>query len=394
VKLVSRIAYIDVHEFRFNVDDIGFDENRAAMYRPGNTFKTSKVAIQIETVDGAKGEYVSTWSSPVLALRQTYALAALLIGEDADHRELIYDRCKRVLRKFDRIGYGVIDICLWDLAGKETNAPINKLLGAFRTRLPAYASTMQGDPHGGLGSPEEYADFAEACLDLGYRGYKIHQHSPDAREEAATIEAVAKRVGGKMALMSDPSSEFRTFADAVYVGHACDAAKFMWYEDPYSDASTSAFGNRKLKDFVQTPLLITEHVRGVEPKADFLVAGGTDFVRADPEIDMGITGSMKIAHMAEALGVDVEVHGAGPAHRQTVASIRNTNFYELGLVHPKTGNPMMPPVYTCGYSDALEAVDADGTFPVPQGPGLGVSYDWDFIRANSIEHRRFDASTI
>jgi L-alanine-DL-glutamate epimerase-like enolase superfamily enzyme len=27
----------------------------------------------------------------------------------------------------------------------------------------------------------------------------------------------------------------------------------------------------------------------------------------------------------------------------------------------------------------LDAVDDDGTVPVPDGPGLGVTYDWDYI---------------
>jgi L-alanine-DL-glutamate epimerase-like enolase superfamily enzyme len=42
----------------------------------------------------------------------------------------------------------------------------------------------------------------------------------------------------------------------------------------------------------------------------------------------------------------------------------------------------MPPIYTNGYTDQLDGVDADGCFPVPDGPGLGVAYDWDFIDAH------------
>ena len=71
---------------------------------------------------------------------------------------------------------------------------------------------------------------------------------------------------------------------------------------------------KKLRSFIKTPILQTEHIRGVEPKADFILAGGTDFLRMDPEYDMGITGGMKIAHLAESLGVDVEIHACGPAH--------------------------------------------------------------------------------
>jgi L-alanine-DL-glutamate epimerase-like enolase superfamily enzyme len=334
---------------------------------------------------------VPLWSAPGLAINQTYAVAPMLIGEDSRFRERIYDRSKRAMRKMDHIGHGALDICLWDIAGKEAGQPISALLGLYRTDLPAYASTMQGDPNGGLGSPGAYADYAEQAYEQGYRGFKIHQHSHDAREEAATVAAVAARVGDRMTLMSDPSSEMRTFADAVYLGRACDDANFFWYEDPFSDTGVSQYAHRKLKQFVRTPLLMTEHVRGIEPKADFLMAEATDFLRADPELDMGITGAMKIARIAEGFGIDVELHGAGPAHRQCIAAIRNTNFYELTLVHPKLGNPLIPPVYASDYSDQFDAVSADGTFPVPQGPGLGVAYDWDYIKRHTVQVRRFGA---
>ena len=31
----------------------------------------------------------------------------------------------------------------------------------------------------------------------------------------------------------------------------------------------------------------------------------------------------------------------------------------------------------------LDAVDDEGTVPIPDGPGLGVKYDWDYIRNNA-----------
>ena len=32
----------------------------------------------------------------------------------------------------------------------------------------------------------------------------------------------------------------------------------------------------------------------------------------------------------------------------------------------------------------------DGCVPVPDGPGLGVTYDWDFIEAHKTQHVVFD----
>lgn len=71
-----------------------------------------------------------------------------------------------------------------------------------------------------------------------------------------------------------------------------------------------------------------------------------------------------------------------------MAAMRNSNYYEIALVGPDMPNAV-PPVYTCGYSDALEAVGKDGCFSVPTGPGLGVTYDWDFIAKNRVALHEF-----
>ena len=65
-----------------------------------------------------------------------------------------------------------------------------------------------------------------------------------------------------------------------------------------------------------------------------------------------------------------------------MAATRNSNYYELALVHPEVRNPI-PPVYTDGYSDYMDAIDDEGRVTVPDGPGLGVSYDWEFISSNA-----------
>ena len=146
------------------------------------------------------------------------------------------------------------------------------------------------------------------------------------------------RVGDGLALMIDPACELRTFMDALYVGRACDEAGYFWYEDPYRDAAVSAFGHKRLREKLKTPLLVTEHVRGLEQKGSFVVMGGCDMIHADPEYDMGITGAIKIAHLCEALGLDVQMHASGPAHRHCIAAMRNTHFYELALVGPDMPN--------------------------------------------------------
>jgi len=400
----SLIDRVEIVEFTFEARNMGVPDSRgpasrhgggtpggAVGYAPGQSTTLTRYAVAIETADGCRGEYVTHYVGTRSALAQSLMLAPSLIGRDAEAREGLYDDLKRELRQYDHMGHGPIDIALWDLAGKKYGLSVSRMLGGFRERLPAYASTYHGDRNGGLDCKEAFAAFALQCREMGYRAFKIHGwHDGDRREEAENLVHVRHAVGGAMDLMIDPACELRTFADALYVGRACDEAEYFWYEDPFRDAGTSAAAHRRLREKITTPILQTEHVRGVEPKADFLVAGGTDFLRSDPEYDMGITGAMKIAHLAEAFGVDCEVHAPGPAHRAVMSAMRNTNYYEVALVGPDCPNAI-PPVYACGYTDQLDCIDADGCVSVPTGPGLGVTYDWEYIRAHTVARHEITA---
>jgi len=388
---MSAIVRVEITVFEFEARNLARDGvAQTITYCKGSSIRSTKHAIAITTADGGRGEYVTHWVASPATLGQMQMLAPRLIGKDARERIAIYEDLKRDIRQFDHMGHGPLDIALWDWAGKRYNAPIYELLGGYRKRLPAYASTFHGDRAGGLDSKEAFADFARSCHEMGYRAFKIHGwNDGNAREEAANVLHVAREMGDRMVLMLDPACELRTFADALYVGRACDEAGYFWYEDPFRDGGTSAFAHRKLREMLRTPLLITEHVRGVEPKADFVLAGGTDFVRVDPEYDMGITGSLKIAHMAEALGLDCEIHASGPAHRHLMAALRNSNYYEVALVGPNCPN-VIPPVYACGYSDQLDCIDAGGTVGVPTGPGLGVTYDWEYIGHHQVARHVFE----
>ena len=387
---VATIDHIETVEFAYPLQDVGtppggFD----IVYDPGATMERRLFAVRVSCSDGLVGEYVGS-NSPGAA--QMNIVAEYLVGRDPTRREHHWSEVKRALRKYDRMGIGPLDIALWDYAGKKYDAPIHELLGTYRKRLPAYASTYQGDRSGGLDSPAAYADFAESCLDRGYPGFKVHGwdgdwRDPDLLEE--TVRAVGERVGGRMELMVDPACDLDTFAEAVQVGRACDDHGYRWYEDPYRDGGISQHAHRKLRQTLSTPLLQTEHVRGLEPHVDFAATEATDFLRADPEYDAGITGAMKIAAAAEGLGLDVEFHAPGPAQRHCLAATRNASFYELALVHPDAPNTQ-PPVYEGGYSDALDAIDADGAVPVPDGPGLGVDYDWAYIEDNAVGRRTYE----
>jgi L-alanine-DL-glutamate epimerase-like enolase superfamily enzyme len=380
-----KITGIDVHQYQWQVPNIGMDDDYNGfniMYKPGPGIKRAGYILQIHTNEGITGEFAGGVAADYTQMEM---FVHYLIGRNPLQRELIYNDVKRALRKYDRMSMGPVDIALWDIAGKLYNAPVSEMLGGWRRTLPAYASTYHGDENGGLDTPQAFADFAVQCKEMGYKAFKIHGWSnAPIQREMDNVLAVRKAVGDEMDLMIDPACEYETFADALKVGRACDEANFFWYEDPFKDGGISMSAHRKLRQLITTPILMGEHIRTLEPKVDAVIAEALDYVRVNPTYDMGITGAMKVAHAAEGFGLDVELHGNGPAQRHCMAAIRNTNYYELGLVHPLAGATSSP-VYGDSYTgDELDSIDENGHVLVPDGPGLGVTVDWDFVERGRI----------
>lgn len=370
------------------VETIQFASLQAPTRLPRGITLPPDGAIRVFTDHGVVGEYVGGLPSDYDAVAY---LAPRLLGRDALDREGFYECGKFWTRQFGRVGHSVIDNALWDLAGKWYRAPVYELLGATRRRLPAYASTTIGDdPKGGssyraLSTPDGYADFAVRCHELGYPAFKIHGWlDGDVQREIALATAVGERVGDRMVLMDDVSSRLPTFGAAVKLGRVLDDYGYFWYEDPFADTGISSTAHRRLRERVRTPLLITEHLRTLEPKMDFLVNGGTDLIRADPDHDGGITGAMKIAHAAEGLGADVELHFCGPAHRHVMTAIRNTNYYEMALLHPEYEYVSAASSVSQNYRDGLDSVGSDGCVEASDEPGLGVEYAWELIESRRV----------
>ena len=67
---------------------------------------------------------------------------------------------------------------------------------------------------------------------------------------------------------------------------------------------------------------------------------------------------------------------------QFLGAVKNANYYEVVWVHPNLYNTE-PPVYKNHQITGLDCIDADGMVIIPQGPGLGIEFDWEFISKNS-----------
>ena len=382
------ITKIEAIHVEYKLADVGKDYNTFNMvYQPGSKLKTGSSIVRIHTDLGIIGEYPEVSQS---ALADVRAVSEYLIGKSALSREAIYNDVKRGLRHGAILGLGIVDICLWDIAGKFYQEPLYRLLGGEKKPLKAYASTLHGDENGGLTTPQDFVDFAQRCLEMGYKSFKVHGWGLaryNIEREVENVLKLGEKFGGKLDLLIDPACEIKNFGDALKIGYACDEAGFFWLEDPFQDGGVSQFAHRKLRQMIKTPILQTEHIRLLEQHVDFIVADATDYVRAGAHEDGGVTGAMKIAHAAEGFGLDIELHGPGPVHRHIMSAIRNTNFFELGLVHPNLETTRAP--YYVDYSDDLDAIDKNGNVWASDGDGIGVELNWDWINSHKIGQEIF-----
>ena len=282
-------------------------------------------------------------------------LRSELVGQDPIAREYLWHRVWE-LDRIDRFPVwvqGVVDIALWDIAGKAVGLPVYQLLGSARESLPAYASTVT------FSSIEEYLDIADQCLELGYPAIKLHAWG-DARRDARLAEALREHVGASIPLMYDGSAGF-DLLDALYLGKALSAADYLWYEEPMREFSVTAY--KWLGERVDVPLLVAEVAEGAHMKtADFIASGCAAAVRTSTGLRGGFTGAMRTAHLADSFLLRAEVHSPGVASRQLCMAISNTTYYESLI----DSNPARRPA----------EVDASGTVHAPTLPGVGFEEDF------------------
>jgi L-alanine-DL-glutamate epimerase-like enolase superfamily enzyme len=100
-----------------------------------------------------------------------------------------------------------------------------------------------------------------------------------------------------------------------------------------------------------------------------------DMVRTSSFYKGGLTGALKIAHLAEAHGMKAEVHGTGIANAHLSAAIPNNDFYEQLVFSTE---------HIKGLRKQNELPIIDGFITVPEMPGLAFDIDWAALEKTAV----------
>jgi L-alanine-DL-glutamate epimerase-like enolase superfamily enzyme len=336
--------------------------------------RSSQMAlIRIGTDDGAEG--FSFFGSSLRSAERDApfiagALKPMLIGEDPLARERIWQTMIRRLRGTQLAAVGAIDVALWDLAGRAAGVPVHRLMGSYRTSVPAYASSAV------LDDPEAYAEEAVRLKQAGWPAYKIHPPG-EPEEDIRICEAVRGAVGDDYRLMLDSTWSY-DYPAALRVGQAVQSLGFYWYEDPLAD--DDLHGYVKLRSQLGIPIMATELPMATPTAyAPWLMQQATDYLRGDVAIKGGLTSCLKTAHTAETFRMNYEVHHGGNswnnhANLHLICAIPNCEYFEVLLPAAAQKHGLVRDI----------EIDATGLVHVPDGPGIGAEIDFELIDRNRV----------
>ena len=347
----------------------------------------------------------------VLALRDA------VIGQDPTDVERV------MLRIRQRGGFkpwgaavSVIEMALWDLAGKAAGLPVHKLLGGkVRDRVRVYNGGVRF-PLGGH-RPQDYAEDMRRMM-AAPQGFTIIKqpigfHSAMKREVPASttasrsrppfhgaldrgcvtrrgaghlvecVEAMKEVTGTRVGLALDCGPGWM-LSDAHSPCADAEPYNLMWLEDllsgdytPWVDAGTY----RELNRATATPIHTGEQIYLRQNFKELIEQNAVDVIGPDPADVGGIAELKWIAEFADLHGIAIAPHGTangvlGLAALVQVSATLPQNF--IAFEYP-AGDPDWWYDIVEGLPDPIVA---DGMVEVGDRPGMGV----DFIPERAARH--------
>ena len=322
--------------------------------------------LRLDTDEGITGAVKIGRGEAVMSL--TRRRLKRLIGEDP----LMTERLWHLVWEIDRIEemhihhLGLLDMLAWDVKSRKAGLPLYKLLGGYDRRVPAYASTVTWDTMG------EYERYIKLCMDVGFTAFKLHAWG-DVNADIALSRNLRRWAGPDAVLMFDGSAGW-DLTQSMTVGRALEDEGFLWLEEPMREFDLVSY--RKLCEALDIPILGAETSDGCHwNAATWIQMGALDMMRTNPQFKGGITGALKVAHLAEAHGMKAQMHGMGHGQAQLAAAIPNNDYYEQLVMNEEQIR---------GLAGLGDLAIVDGWIEVPDRPGLGLEPDWAWLERQAI----------
>ena len=334
------------------------------------------VFCEVATEEGITG-YGITGKMLPFAVADTLRreILPLVCGMDPRDTEAIHQRIWRKLNM--RCQNGVIvhalsalDIALWDIQGKATGRSIAGLLGGFRSYSETYC-TFGLAPY----TKEELIAAARHYADAGHKALKmvVGVAKGGWREDLDRLRAVREAIGNDRALMMDANY----CMDPLSARALCQAAEELgiaFFEEPLHQNDARAMAD--LRQHTRIPLAAGQMEGHRWRYRELIEHRAVDILQPNCCYGSGYTETRKVCHTAQMFNIPLAVGGGWPSFNlHLMAGMMNGGLIELHMVMVGVCESLFP-----------GSIQLEGTIlKVPEGPGLGVEPDFNFLRETRAE---------
>jgi D-arabinonate dehydratase len=326
--------------------------------------------VEVSTDEGLAGiGFGMTRNAPIGAIVDRN-ITPLLLGEDARDTERLWERVRDANLIIAPGGVfmralSAVDIALWDLKAKALGVPLWRLLGGYRTRMPAQVA-------GGYPADDvTLDDLAAEVAGYAARGFRYVKIAAGRLEEDTARLRAARAAAPTTGLIHDVHGAWRSALDVIPVVRGWEELELDTLEDPFPSEQMPQVA--RLRAATRIPIALGEDLVGRSAFRDLLASRLVDVLRVDATTMGGISEVIKVIAMASAEGLAVGPHVFPEIHVHLGAAFGNIRTVEM--TDPARGYEALHRLFSTWVR--VE----DGEFVAPETPGLGVELDWRTVDA-------------
>jgi galactonate dehydratase len=293
-----------------------------------------------------------------------------------------------------------IDMALWDLAGKAFGVPIYRLMGGrVRPKVPVYFDVtpiyMSPDnlKQAAAAVHEDHIRMVKCPIDGITRNstakwaFDTGRHS-EFQVTNRQIDEVVDYVGKLRAALGNSNMAIEMHASydvdsAIRIARAIEQFEPAWIEEPIASVDPEAMA--EVRRSVNVPVACGENIYTRYEFRQYFERQAMSVAQPDMAKSGGLTEARKIAALAEVYGIAIAPHSqASPYGVATVAQCCVTIPNLFALEWASHGNQfdqmLKRPLYK------------DGFLELPEGPGVGIELNQDFIDEYLLPGNEFPAA--
>ena len=340
--------------------------------------------VEVVTSDGIKG-YGQVSSTPMKDIAAWVAkLAPHVIGMNALAHADVWEKLfaltspqpahphggglPRSARPQIMGAIGGIDMALWDIKGKAAGMPVYKLLGADNKPVFTYGT---GGYYIEGAKLTACADELAGFVERGYKAVKLKTGADTIANEVKRIAAARAAIGPDISLMLDMNAAYDLPA-CIEFARAVAPYNIFWLEEPlhwYLQPADFAL----LAKATPIPLAHGERELTRFTARDFMRNAAIRYVQFDATRYAGFTEALRVAHMADQLGVMISPHHAPEIHAHLVAA-----FPRTGFAVESHGSIDRDPIWHGLFSERAQV--RDSYVYMNDKPGFGIEIDWGYAK--------------